>query len=107
MAASRLQQVREEEIPTLVGATETVPQQPPHPRAEPLLMGLLITSLKALSQRTVIAIASLVDLALIASVFVLLLLIISEPTTAQLIGAAGYAVFICICLALLVRRRVG
>jgi hypothetical protein len=96
---SRLQAVGEEDA-ALIGE-----DPPPVPnvsretrRAESALTGLLITSLRALSQRTIVALASLVDLALLGSVFALWLLIIANPTTYQLIGVAGYAVFVLIAL---------
>lgn len=60
-------------------------------------------ALKALSQRAIIAVASLVDLLLIGSVFALGLMIIDMPTPPQLIGVGGYAIFIMACLYL--RRR--
>lgn len=88
-----------------VSAAETELAAAPVNRVDRFNGDLLMTLLRTLSQKTVVALASLVDLALIASVFVLLLIIIGEPTTAQLVGVAGYAVFICACLALLVRRR--
>jgi hypothetical protein len=67
---------------------------------------MLFTGLKALSQRAVVAFASLVDLMLIASVFVLALQIIGAPTTPQLIGGAGYSLFI-LCAIGLRRRHAG
>ncbi len=61
-------------------------------------------ALKALSQRAIIALASLVDLALIGSAFALWLMIIASPTTAQLVAVGGYSIFIMACLFL---RRGG
>ncbi len=72
-------------------------------RAEGVLTGLLLTALRTLSQKTIVALASLVDLGLIASVFALCLMIVSEPSTAQLIEAAGYATFI--LTSIYIRRR--
>ena len=106
MRGTRLQAVGEEEA-ALIGEEPavSVPNVPRETRrAESALTGLLITSLRALSQRTVVALASLVDLALIGSAFALWLLIIANPTTYQLIGVAGYAVFVLV--ALYMRRRV-
>ncbi len=93
-AGTRLQEVGGEEV-TLIGE-EPAPREPLRvsAKAESALTGLLFTSLKALSQRTVVALASLVDLALIGSAFALWLLIISNPTPLQLTGVAGYAVFV-------------
>jgi hypothetical protein len=84
---------------------------PPPPRAAPppqgrdiqVLTTMLLTALKALSQRTIVALASLVDLALASSVFVLWVLVIAQPTTLQLIGLGGYAMFV--LLALYMRRK--
>lgn len=99
MARTRLLEVGDDEIPpTLIGTTQEVPVPRETSRAQSALTGILITSLKALSQRTIVALASLVDLALIASAFALWLLIIREPTTAQLIGVAGYALFVLVAL---------
>jgi hypothetical protein len=63
-------------------------------RAESALTGLLITSLRALSQRTIVALASLVDLALLGSVFALMLMVISSPSQLQLVAIAGYGSFV-------------
>lgn len=96
-SGTRLQEVGGEEV-TLIGE-EPAHQPAPRPSAtQSALTGLLLTSLKALSQRTVVALASLVDLALIGSVFTLWLLIIANPTPPQLIGVAGYAVFVLVAL---------
>ncbi|HEX4861532.1 MAG TPA: hypothetical protein VFV07_09870 [Rhizomicrobium sp.] len=96
---TRLQAVGDDEA-TLIGE-DVVPAAPvarETSRAQAALTSLLFTSLRALSQRTVVALASLVDLALIASAFALWLRIIANPTTPQLIGVAGYAVFVLISL---------
>jgi hypothetical protein len=66
---------------------------------------MLMMALRALSQRTVVALASLVDLALAGSVFVLWLLVIAQPTQLQLVGLGMYGAFVLICLWL--RRGVG
>jgi hypothetical protein len=62
------------------------------------ITNMLMIALKALSQRTIIALASLVDLALAASVFVLWMIVISTPTTLQLIGLGMYGMFVLIAL---------
>ena len=102
MARTRLQAIGEESIPELIGTTEAI-QPPPAPPRDSAWTSLLILSLRALSQRAIVALASLVDLALLASVFVIALLIIRDPTVLQLVLAAGYAMFV--TGALLVRRR--
>lgn len=64
---------------------------------------LLALSLKALSQRAMVAFASLFTLMLAASAFWLWLSILPQPSPSQLIGVGMYAVF---CLILeFVRRR--
>jgi hypothetical protein len=85
MAQTRLQPVDIENAPQVPRET---------PRSEATFANLLAVSLRALSQRAVIALASLVDLALIASAFVLWLKVIREPTVLQLGGIGMYAAFI-------------
>ena|ERR1700728_83601 len=104
-SGTRLQAVGEEEIPTLIGEEEPAPRiiaapvsRETSPRAQTALTGLLLTSLRALSQRTIVAIASLVDLALVASAFALWLMVIANPTPLQLGGVGGYAAFILFAL---------
>ncbi len=92
---SRLQAVGEENAP-LIGDP---PETPPASRIEDSAgYDLLWLSLKALTKRTLIALADLFDLALLGSAFALALLIITNPTTNQLIEVAGYAVFVLIAL---------
>ncbi len=90
--ATRLQTLSVEEV-----------EAPPPPRAESALTGLLALSLRALSQRALVALSSLVDLALIASCFVLWLRAMDSPSTLQLMGLGGYSIFILV--ALWVRRK--
>ncbi len=100
-AGTRLQAVGESEDAVLIGEEPAPPPREPlrvSAKAESALTNLLFTSLKALSQRTVVALASLVDLALIGSAFALWLLVIANPTPPQLIGIAGYAVFILVAI---------
>lgn len=73
------------------------------PRSEAAFTSLLTLSLSALSKRALVAVASLVDLALIASAFVLWLRVIDGPSSLQLAGLAGYSLFILV--ALWVRRK--
>jgi hypothetical protein len=102
MQGTRLLAVDTEDEPrTPLGLS--VPRETSSERTEHALTGLLLTTLRTLSQKTVVALASLVDLALIGSVFALCLLIVKEPSALQLVEAAGYAVFIGVSLWL--RRR--
>ena len=103
---NRLMPVGEDEPLNLITdqAPARVPSpSPPQGRDVQVLTTMLLTALKALSQRTVIALASLVDLALASSVFVLWVLVIAQPSTLQLIGLGGYALFV--LLALYMRRK--
>lgn len=59
-------------------------------------------ALAALSRRTVVAIANLFTLGLVASAWALWWRILPEPSVHQLIGVAGYSVF---CLLIEVARR--
>ncbi len=97
MARSRLQAVGEEDA-ALIGEEPPPPVEPAPRRVEHALTGLLITSLRALSQRAIVALSSLVDLALLASAFALWLLIIANPTLLQLTAVGGYAVFVLLSL---------
>ncbi len=93
---SRLQAVGEEDAALIGDEPAAVPKAVPSEarRAESALTGLLITSLRALSQRTIVALASLVDLALLGSVFALMLMVISSPSQLQLVAVAGYGLFV-------------
>ena len=68
-------------------------------------MGVILQALRVLSQRTVLAIASLIDLALCASVFYLVLNANSTEYTnpLQIWTVGGYAAFVLVVL--LFRRR--
>ena len=89
MAASRLHQVGPDiELPADAGP----PVQSPGDQAA---LSLILLSLKALSQRTLVALASLFTLALAISVFVLAYVILTQgPTVPQLVGLGIYCIFI-------------
>ena len=55
---------------------------------------LLALSLKALSQRALVALSSLFTLLVAASAFWLWLSVLPAPTPLQLVGVGGYAVFV-------------
>lgn len=101
MARSRLVPVDASELDA------TSPELSAHPahdaEADSPFAKLLFLSLKSLSQRAVVALSSLVDLAMIASAFVLWLNVMSGPTTLQLVGLGMYACFI--LAALWAKRR--
>jgi hypothetical protein len=62
-------------------------------KAQAAAFGLLLLALKSLSQRTVVALASLASLAMAASVFTVWFIVIENPTTLKLIGAGLYSSF--------------
>jgi hypothetical protein len=101
MQGTRLLAVDTEDSGSPLGLS--VPRETASEKTENALTTLLLTTLQTLSRKTVVALASLVDLALIGSVFALCLLIVKEPSALQLVEAAGYAVFIGVSLWL--RRR--
>lgn len=89
MARTRLEAVDVAEL----GIATSDPAENDHQR-QSAFASLLALSLKALSQRALVAVASLVDLALIASAFVLWLDVIQQPNVLQLVGIGMYAAFI-------------
>lgn len=98
--SNRLQEVAEFQ---LVGEDEAAAPAKPAPAVEKQLTGLLLMSLRALSQRALVALSTLFTLALAASAFWLWGRILAAPSATQLVGVGMYAVFV---LALeFVRRR--
>jgi hypothetical protein len=88
---------------------EVVPdedEQPSNPEVDSSkAVDILLLLLKPLSQKTLIALGSLFSLLTVVSVFWLCLVIIpNSPTTQQLIGLGGYAVFV-IAVNIIVRRK--
>ena len=66
-------------------------------------IGAIMLALKALSQKTIVALSTLFTAAALASAWYLWYSVLPNPTTPQLVGLGGYAAFI---LALeYVRRR--
>ena len=79
------------------------PAQPMGDRQRQIISAALQMALRTLSQKTVVALASMFSLLLAGSAFWIFLTVLSEPTVLQLVGAGMYAVFV---LSLhLVRRR--
>lgn len=105
---NRLKPVGEDEpVPDLIQAvphSRPVQQQQVPSANLQAITSMLMLALKALSQRTIVALSSLVDLILASSVFVLWFWVISQPSTLQLIGLGMYGVFVLICL--FIRRGV-
>lgn len=87
---SRLVPVGEEEAPQLVAA-----EPPPAPsRIDDSATWMLMTALKALSQRAMVALAAIEHLLMAGSVFALWLVVISQPTQFQLVALGMYGIFI-------------
>ena len=110
MAQSRLRSLGEGNTdeffqpgPIEQGGPEGPYSQQPHP-ADNFAANILFTSLKALSQRAVIAVANLFVLATAISAFWLWYVTMPTPTVLQLIGLSLYGVLI-LCLNWLVLRR--
>jgi len=61
-------------------------------------MALILKALQVLSQRTIIALASLFDLALCGTVFFLAYGVSADPKILQLWAVGGYAVFVLLVL---------
>ena len=96
--------ISEEQPPAPEPTTPDTPKQPLFTAANATI---LLLSLRALSQRTVLELARLGSIAftagLVTAVWVLIARVLPDPTDRQLIGLAGFAVF-CL-LADMVRRR--
>lgn len=107
MQANRLRPLPEGELPPDFYQSESIPPQQPPPvsaRVESAATSMLFTSLRALSQRTLIAVANLFVLATAGSAFWLWLTVLPAPSVLQLVGLALYGVLI-LCLNWLVLRR--
>lgn len=102
VATTRLTAVGEEFLPDAEPA-RVDPAPTPANKSESMIASLLMMTLRTLPAKTAIALAGLADLAIIASAFVLWLLVIANPTTLQLAAVGGYAAFA--LLALFARRR--
>lgn len=101
-AGSRLREVADEPVEQTPNPATAAVDAAAQARAQQAT-AMLLTAVRALSQRVIVAAEALVDLLLIASAFTLWLLIIAQPTPAQLTGVGGYAVFV--LAAVLIRRR--
>jgi hypothetical protein len=73
---------------------ETVIQHPAADKKSVQATQLLLLALKALSQRTVIALSNLFTLIGLASAFWLWWTVLVNPTVNQLVGVGGYSVFL-------------
>jgi hypothetical protein len=92
MVQSRLRSLGE-------GDTDYLAEAPPPPGplpAENVATSILLTSLKALSQRTIVALSNLFVLATALSAFWLWMVTMPAPTVLQLVGLGLYAIMILI-----------
>jgi hypothetical protein len=102
---NRLMPVGEDEpVPDLIQAAPPRPVQPPPPPSENLqrITSMLMLALRALSQRFIIAIESILDFVIVGSVFWVALTVVTQPSPLQLTELGGYSVFV---LAVLYMRR--
>lgn len=88
----------------LIGAEPEAPPAPPQSPSATALTSLLFVSLRALSQRAVIALGSLFMAASAASAWWLWYVTMPNPTPAQLVGLTLYATFI-LALNFMLRRK--
>lgn len=89
----------ETEAPAMMAAT-------PQPNAiEDAATSILFTALKALSQRTLIAISNLFVLAAAGSAFWLWLVTLPSPSIQQLVGLGLYGLLMLALVHLVLRRR--
>lgn len=68
-------------------------------------VGMVLLALKALSQRTIVALESLFTLITVGLVFWASLAILQQPNTHQLIGLGIFSVFVLVANWLVLRRR--
>jgi hypothetical protein len=88
MRSTRLTAVEETDVP------EIAPAAPPQPNMSQALATMMFLSMKSLSQKSLVALAALTDLAIVSSAFVLWLMVITNPTQAQLVGVGLYGLFV-------------
>jgi len=88
MRSTRLTAVEETDVPEIATAA------PPQPNVSHALASLMFLTMKALSQKSLVALAALTDLAIVSSAFVLWLMVITNPTQAQLVGVGLYGLFV-------------
>ena len=84
-------------------AFEVIEEDEPS-KTESALTSLLLLNLKTLSQKTLVALASMFSLITVASVFWLAMVIIHDPNVYQLVGLGGYALFV-LAANVIVRRK--
>ena len=90
-STTRLREVSEVELPS---TEEIAAKARKNEERETAGLKLILMGLKALSQRTVLALNSLQTLLLAASAFWLWMVTLPNPTTEQLFGLCAYAAFV-------------
>jgi hypothetical protein len=83
----------------------TMAAPPPQPLVESAATSILLTALKALSQRTLIALGNLFVLAAAGSAFWLWLVTLPSPSIQQLVGLGLYGLLMLALVHLVLRRR--
>jgi hypothetical protein len=104
MSLSQFEVVEDTSLPSFPQARASAAKARSDPSPSATDMALL--QLRVLAQRAAVAAASLIQLLTVASVFWLALQIIPrQPSIEQLVGLAGYAVFVLVANWLVARSR--
>lgn len=101
---NRLRTIADEPFPLAEPGTAEQPQQTV-PAHEDAATSILFTALRALSQRTLIAISNLFVLAAAGSAFWLWLVTLPAPSIQQLVGLGLYGLLMLALVHLVLRRR--
>jgi hypothetical protein len=106
--ANRLRPIPEAELPEF--AVDPAPQHvtqaaPPESALQAAATSILFTSLKALSQRTIVALSNLFVLAAAASAFWLWYVTLPNPSVPQLVGLGLYGLLMLALVHLVLQRR--
>lgn len=109
MQGNRLRPIGEDPIPaSFFGDAESVPQPaPPQPAPSPVqnaATSMLLMSLRALSQRAVVAVSQLFTLITVGSAWWLWYAALPNPTITQLVELALYGVLVLLLNWLVLRR---
>lgn len=106
--ANRLRPISED-IPFPIADTETAAPSPAAPQSESVVQNaatsILITSLKALSQRTIVALGNLFVVLAAGSAFWLWYVTLPNPSIQQLVGLGLYGMLMLALVHLVLKRR--
>ena len=105
METTRLRQIGDIPAALLDPSLSEQPSPPPQPRLEQAAAGMLLAGLRALSQRTIIAVGNLFVLAAAASAFWLWLTTMPDPSIHQLVGLTLYGALMLALCHLVLRRH--